>query len=147
MKLALVLALGAATAVVACAPYYSPPPPPPPGVAALPPPPPPGTYLASGDCFRTTDIRNHTIGDDSTLYVDVTGRGVYRIGMSGACLAGATMSDPLVMRQPPGSPIACRPIDLDIAVSKTGFTSPCIVDSIVRLTPAEVEALPPKLRP
>jgi hypothetical protein len=144
MKFALLTALGAATALVACAPYAAPPPPP---GAMIPPPPPPGASLASGDCFRTSDIRNHTIGDNRTLFVDVSGRGVYRIGMSGACLAGAVQSDPLVMRQPPGSAIACRPIDLDIAIGRPGFTSPCIVESIVRMTPAEVEALPPRLRP
>lgn len=149
MKLALALALGAATTLAACADYYPPPPPPPPPGAMIPPPPPSRTSLAPGDCFRTADIRNHTMGDDRTLYVDVSGRGVYRIGMTGACLAGATSSDPLIMRQPPGSPIACSPIDLDISVSKGGgsFSTPCIVDSIVRLTPAEVDALPPRLRP
>ncbi|WP_374470404.1 hypothetical protein [Phenylobacterium sp.] len=150
MKLALVLATAAA-ALGACAPTaYGPPPPPPgppPGAAVMPAPPPPGAALAPGDCFRTSDIRNHTVGDERTLYVDVRGRGVYRIGMSGACLAGAISSDPLIMRQPPGSPIACRPIDLDIGIGRSGFESRCIVESIVRLTPPEVEALPPRLRP
>lgn len=152
MKLALASLAAAAAALAACADYYGPPPPPlpPPGapVVPLPPPPPPGAALAPGDCFRSSDIRNHTIGDDRTLYVDVRGSGVYRIGMAGSCLAGAISSDPLVMRQPPGSPIICRPIDMDVAISRGGgFTSPCIVESIVRLTPAEVDALPPRLRP
>ncbi|HEY8616579.1 hypothetical protein [Phenylobacterium sp.] len=148
MKLALVLAAGAAAVLSGCAPSSYPPPPPPGAMMPPPPPPPPaGAFLAGGDCFRTSDIRNHTIGDDRTLYLDVQGRGAYRVGMSGACLAGASSSDPLVMRQPPGSPIACRPIDLDISISRSGFRSPCIVESIVRLTPAEVEALPPRLRP
>jgi hypothetical protein len=144
MKLALVLAAGACAALVACAPTaYGPPPPP----GAMAPPPPPGAALASADCFRTSDIRNHTFADDRTLLVQVQGRGVYRIGMAGACLAGATSSDPLIMRQPPGSSIACRPIDLDIGVGRSGFETRCIVESIVRLTPAEAEALPPRLRP
>lgn len=144
MKLALAAALGAATALAACADYY-PPPPPPPG--AMPPPAPMSVSLARPDCFRTSDIRNHTVGDDRTLYLDVQGRGVYRVGMSGSCLAGAMRNDPLVMRQPPGSAIACSPIDLDISVGRPGFVSPCIVQSIARLTPAEIDALPPRLRP
>lgn len=148
MKIAFVCA-AAALGLAACADYY----PPgllPPAAGPLPPPPPPpppGAYLSSGDCFRTSDIRNHTIGDGETLYLRVNRGDVYRVGMRGACLAGAISSDPLVMRQPPGSPIVCKPIDLDVAVNKGGFESPCIVDSIVRLTPPEVDALPRRLRP
>lgn len=144
MKLALASLIAAGAALAACAEYYPPPPLPGP---PLPPPPLAGTALAPGDCFRSMDIRNHTVGDDRTLYLDVSGRGVYRVGMSGACLAGSVSSDPIVMRQPPGSQIICRPIDLDIAIHKGGFSSPCIVESIVRMTPAEVDALPPRLRP
>lgn len=100
-----------------------------------------------GSCFLARDMRNHTVFDSHTLLIDVGGHSVWRIGMSGACLAGAMSSDPIVTRRPPGSEQVCRPIDLDIAVSKGGFSSPCIVKSITRLTPAEVAALPRKMRP
>jgi hypothetical protein len=105
--------------------------------------------VAGPACFRAASIRGHTFGDDKTMYLKVQGDGVYRIGMRNACLAGATSSDPIVTRQPPGSSYICRPIDMDIAVAPRGgdFTSPCIVDSIAQLTPAEIEALPPRLRP
>lgn len=142
MKTPLLLLAAAAAGLAACTDY---PPAPPPGSPL--PPPPPGASLARGDCFRAMDIRNHTIGDDRTLYINVAGRDVYRVGMSGACLAGAMPGDPIITRRPPGNEIICRPIDMDIAISKSGFNSPCIVDSIVRLTPAGIEALPPKLRP
>ncbi|HEY8571992.1 DUF6491 family protein [Phenylobacterium sp.] len=147
MKLALFALAGAATALAACADY----PPPPPGAVAVAPPPAsavvPG-QLAPGQCFRTSDIRNHTIGDDHTLFLDVRGRDVYQVTMHGSCLAGATSSDPLVMRQPPGSHIACRPIDLDISISRGGGpATPCIVDTMIRLTPEQVASLPPRVRP
>lgn len=147
MKRAFVLVLAAAS-LAACADYYPPPPPPPPG-APLPPPPPPGASLPPGECFRTRDIRAHTVGDERTLYIRVNRNEVYRLGMSGACLAGAISSDPLVTREPPGRSLVCRPMDLDLAISRSGggFPTPCIVDSIVRLTPPEIEALPPRLRP
>ena len=29
-------------------------------------------------CFRTRDLRNHTVEGDKTLYFDVSGRSVYR---------------------------------------------------------------------
>lgn len=146
MKLLLAAALALALPLAACAAK------PPPGDMAgvLPPAPPPGTRLASADCFRSADIRNHTIGDSRTLFLSVRNRDVYRVGMSGACLAGAFPSDFLVTRQPPGSSLICAPIDMDVAISKGtsgGFETPCIVESIVKLTPAQVAALPPKLRP
>ena len=45
-------------------------------------------------CFLTRDIRNHTVGDDRTMFIDVGGRSVYRIAMSNNCLAGSTSTDP-----------------------------------------------------
>jgi hypothetical protein len=111
------------------------------------PPPPRGAGLPSGQCIRSTDIRNHTIADRNTLLLDVNGRATYRVTMNGGCLAGAISSDPIITRNPPGSAIICRPIDMDIAISKGGFASHCIVDSIVKMTPEEVAALPRKLKP
>ena len=98
-------------------------------------------------CFRSQEIRNHKIENRNTLLVNVRGKEVYRVGMKGSCLAGATSSDPIVMRSPPGANLICKPIDLDIAISKGGFASPCLVDSIARLSPEEVAALPKKLKP
>jgi len=111
------------------------------------PPPPSGAGLPTGQCFRSQDIRNHTIGDRSTLLLNVRGKESYRVTMKGSCLAGATSSDPIVTRSPPGSTIICKPIDMDVSISKGGFATPCIVDSIVRMSPDEIAALPKKLKP
>ena len=150
MKLALATVIGATGLLAACADYPPPPPPPPPAALAAAVAPPPVVAPPDG-CFRTRDITNHTIGDDGTLYLNVNNRDVYRLEMSGSCLAGAASNDPLVMREPPGSPYACQPIDLDISISKgsltTGMPTPCIVRSMTRMTPAEVASLPPRLRP
>jgi hypothetical protein len=135
-----------ALALIGCAdPYYAEAPAP--GAYAV-----PAAAVAPdrlpGGCFRSHDIRAHSIANDGhTLYLDVEGRGVYRVTTNGACLAGAVSSDPLVMKQPPGSEYICRPMDLDVSVSKGGFPSPCIVDSITPMSPAEVAALPRRLRP
>jgi hypothetical protein len=109
--------------------------------------PPSGASLATGQCFRSQDIRSHRIGDRSTLLLNVRGKEAYRVTMKGACLAGATETDPIITRSPPGSTIICKPIDLDIAISKGGFATPCIVDSIVRMSPEQIAALPKKLKP
>jgi len=115
---------------------------------ALPPAPAKGTGLPTGQCFRSHDIRNHTIVDNKTLLLSVNRKDVYRIAVTG-CLAGAISSDPIVTRNPPGSAIVCRPLDLDIAIGRTGgsFPAQCIVDSISKLSPEQVAALPKKYRP
>lgn len=112
----------------------------PPGIDAA------ATSTGAGKCFYRRDVRNHTVGDAHTLYLDIAGREVWRVQMSNACLASAVSSDPLVIRNQTGGQSVCKPIDLDIAVSAAG-ESRCIVSSISRLTPTEVAALPKKMRP
>jgi hypothetical protein len=146
MKLALAVMTTAATALAGCAAPYPPTPrtPLPEALAA----PPVGTALASADCFRPSDIQDHRIADSRTLLIRVRRNDVYRVGMGGNCLAGALVSDPLLMRSPPGTTIACQPIELDIGVIKSGgFATPCLVDSIVKLTPEQVDMLPRNVRP
>jgi hypothetical protein len=140
MRLAVVSAIGAAAALGACSgPYAATAP----GVdvAANAP-----AGIASG-CIRSSQIGNHSIVDDHTLYIDVRGRGIYRITTSGSCLAGAISSDPIILRQVPSTNLICRPIDLDLSVSKGGAATRCITQSITRLTPQEMAAIPRKLRP
>ncbi len=99
-------------------------------------------------CFRLSQMQGHTVADSHTLYVGVSGRhDVYRIGMSGACLAAKTDSDPLITRDLGGSDLVCKPIDLDLAVGGMGGVSHCIVSDIQKLSPAQVAALPKKLKP
>jgi hypothetical protein len=130
-------AIGGAAAIAANQPTPSP----------LGPPPPPGTGLAGAQCIRSHDIRNHTIADRNTMLISANHNKTYRVTVDGGCLAGATNSDPIITRQPPGSQIICKPIDMDLAISKGGFPSRCIVHSIVLMSPAEVAMLPRKLRP
>jgi hypothetical protein len=145
MKLALPALIGAAGLLAACADDYPPPPPLPvtPAAAVEP--------MPVGGCFRTQDIANHTIGDDRTLYLRINSGDVFRVEMTGACLAGAASDDPLVIRSPPGTPVACRAVDLDISITKgglaTGIPTPCIVSTMTALTPAEVAVLPSRLVP
>lgn len=98
-------------------------------------------------CFRMHDVENHTVVDDHTIYVTARGRDVYRITTSNNCFAAKTRSDPLITRSSGGSDLICKPIDLDLKVGGTGGVSSCIVSGIAKLNPAEVAAIPKKLRP
>jgi len=97
----------------------------------------------SGQCFWIRDLRNHTVGDDHTLYFDVGGRAVYRATTSGACLAGATSTDPIVLRNRPATGQICNRLDLDVSVRGAR----CIISELTRLTPEEAAALPRRVRP
>jgi hypothetical protein len=96
-----------------------------------------------GKCIYTRDLRNHTVGDDHTLYFDVGGRDVYRVTTSDACLAGATSSDPIVLRDRASTGRICDKLDWDISV----HGARCIVSGMSRLTPEEVKALPRHVKP
>ena len=118
-----------------------------PAPSNLPPPPASGAGLASGQCLRSHAIRGHTMVDNYTLLLGSDRHEVYRVTFKGACLAGAMSSDPIITEQRSGSDLVCRPLDLDIAISKGGIASPCIVDSIAKLSAEQARALPPRLRP
>jgi hypothetical protein len=108
-----------------------------------------GTNTASvaPNCFRSHDILSHTLADDKTIYINVNNRDYYRVTTEGNCFAGATSSDPLLMRSPPGTTYVCKPIDMDLGVIKGGFTQHCIVGSITPMSRDEVAALPRRLKP
>ncbi|WP_293904724.1 DUF6491 family protein [Phenylobacterium sp.] len=142
MKLAIIALVASAAAISTVAVAARPEKPSPLG-----PPPPAGTGLPSGQCIRAHDIRNHTIADRQTLLIDGGNKSTYRVTVGGACLGGAVSSDPIITREPPGSQIICKPIDMDLAISRSGFTTQCIVQSIVKMSPEEVAALPKKLKP
>lgn len=134
---------GALGALAACADYYPPPPPP-----AVPPPPVAAADAPADACFRTRDIDNHRVADPRTLYIRVANRDIFRIETSAACLSGAGPNDPLVIREATGTSLVCRPIDIDISIARgVGGSSPCIIQSLTRLTPDEVAALPDRIRP
>ena len=94
-------------------------------------------------CFRTRDLRNHTVGDAHTLYFDVNGRSVYKVVTSNNCLATATSSDPIILLDRASSGQICSKMDLDISVGE----GRCIVSSINKMTPEEIAALPRRVRP
>ena len=105
------------------------------GAAAQPP--------AKDSCFWTRDLRNHTVGDDHTLYFDVGGRSVYRVTMSDNCLSGMSSSDPIVLRDRASTGRICNTLDLDISARGAR----CIVSDLTRLTAEEKAALPRRVRP
>lgn len=96
-----------------------------------------------GDCLRSQNLRNHTIGGDHTLYFDYNGRATYEVTTSNNCTVAATSSDPVVFHDTATQGMMCRPIDWDISVRGVR----CIVSGVRKLSPAEAAALPKGKRP
>jgi hypothetical protein len=97
---------------------------------------------AEDACLRPQWLRNHTVGDDHTLYFDYNGVATYRLTTSDNCLAAVTSSDPIVLRNR-SQGFICKPVEWDISVRGAR----CIISSVTKLTPAEAAALPKGKRP
>lgn len=98
-------------------------------------------------CFRMSQVTGHTVADDHTLYLGTGRDQIWRLTLSGNCLAAKSSSDPLVTETRGGSDRVCKPLDLDLKIAGPGGVSACIISKIEPLTPAEVAAVPRKLRP
>jgi len=111
---------------------------------ALGPPPPSGAALPKDQCIVGRDLGNHSVIDQNTLLLGGVGRsrGIYRVTMRNGCLRSAITSDPIGIQQVGGEKI-CAP--KDVALTARGGL--CAIDSIVKLTPEEVAALPRGTRP
>lgn len=104
---------------------------------------PAGAQPAQDQCLLTRLLQGHTVaGDGHTMYLGANGTDVYQVTTGGPCLAHATASDTVILRDR-GLGKICRPVDLDLSVRGTR----CVVDKFVKLTPAEVAALPKRLQP
>jgi len=134
-RLALALAAGiAAVGTLAAAP-----------ASPLGPPPPSGAALAQGQCLILRDAGPHRVVDQNTLLVGAVGqnRGVYRLTMTNGCLRSAVSSDPISLSQVSHGGVICAPKDV-VLTARSGL---CAVDSVARLSDAEVAALPRGLKP
>lgn len=98
---------------------------------------------APDQCALTRLIQGHTVANDGhTLYFGANGTDVYQVTTSGPCLAHVTASDTIILHDR-GMGKICHPLDLDLTVRGTR----CVVDRFVKLTPAEIAALPKRLQP
>ena len=98
--------------------------------------------LSGDDCVLIKDIRNHTVVDQNTMLMEVFGKGVYRVTTAQACFRSAVSADPIAFNTR-GREKICKASQLGLQ-ARSGY---CGAQSLVKLTPQEVEALPKKLKP
>lgn len=78
-----------------------------------------------------------------TLIIHMRDRSAFRVESSNNCLAGATGSDPLVIRYGVAGYDICKPIELQV----TAHNGRCFVTSITPMSREEIAALPKWQRP
>jgi hypothetical protein len=98
-------------------------------------------------CFFISQWRGWKAPDDHTLYLGVNFHDVYKVDLS----AGSTLlqdPDARIVSWTQGPDSVCSAIDLQLAVAvPPGIKEPLIARKLVKLTPEEVAAIPPKYRP
>ncbi len=99
-------------------------------------------------CFFSRDFMQWRAPDANTILIRVGVNRFYRLDLGAPCRA-LLFPDAHLVTVFRGSDTICRPIDWDLRVSQypAGITEQCIVRAMTRLTPEQVAAIPPRLRP
>lgn len=104
---------------------------------------------AAGQCFRMSQMQGwKPLPDASGFYFRVSLHDYWVAHFSGSCPAIRRPGVHLVNKVT--NDLICSPIEFDVRVGDMtpGFPAvPCIVSEYHQLSPAEAEALPPKLKP
>ncbi len=99
-------------------------------------------------CFRSSEFQNWKAADAKTIYIRVGMNRYYRLDLAAPC---SSLKSPgaFLITKIRGANTICSAIDwnLHVATSWDGIPQACIVKKMTELTPAEVKALPRKLKP
>ena len=101
-----------------------------------------------GQCFRSSEIRNWIAPDAKTLYLRVYTNQVYRVALSREC-SPLRWKDARLITHSYGTDLICAPLDWNLRASEGpgDIPEPCFIQSITRLSPDDVVALPPTSKP
>ena len=103
--------------------------------------------VTPGDCFYGRDMEEWRSPDPHTMYVSVNNDRYYRVDFRQPC-SGLSYVGARLITKFNGPDSVCGPLDWDLQVAdRQGSRQACIVNSMTRMTPAEVAAIPPKFRP
>ena len=100
---------------------------------------------APSRCFLPSEVNGWRSGGDRTVYVGVSVRRVFRMQLMGPC-PNIDWSQTIGIEHR-GSAQICSGVDATIVAPSRIGPQRCPVTSVQELTPAEVAALPKKLRP
>lgn len=100
--------------------------------------------LAGADCFSTTDWQGWSAPTPERLLIRVRNHKIYEVTLSGGSYQLKSPGSFLI-NEVRGSNRVCSAIDLDLSVADdAGFKTRLIPQSIRRLSPQEIAAIPKK---
>lgn len=100
---------------------------------------------AGKDCFRTRNIQGYAAADDDNIYIRVGVRDVYHLAMRGRCPNIEWNEGVAIVSH--GSAWICTDRDAEVITRTRIGPQRCPIESIRKLTPEQVEALPRRARP
>ena len=106
-----------------------------------------GDAKPARQCFSASRIANWARASDSVVNLRVAGGGYYQVALAGQCLKAVSANQVTMTFKTDSGDDVCAPLDLDVVVSNGGVPITCGVDSLRRLSPEEVAALPSKQKP
>jgi hypothetical protein len=98
---------------------------------------------SGGGCFRSSDWQGWSApGDGDVLYLRVFLHEIWKVELTPGTRV-RRFPDYFLVNEVRGSPWICSPLDLDLTLaSRTGYRQPLIAQSLRKLTPEEVAAIP-----
>ena len=98
-------------------------------------------------CFRISQLQSTRPDGDKRIYAKVDSGEVFRLDLKSQC-PELLHDHGVVLTPAAGNDVVCSAIELDVAARNVdGGSAPCFLDTITKLTPDEVAALPRKARP
>ena len=99
-------------------------------------------------CFCSRDISSWQAVGDRQVNLQVSYRDVYRLDLNGRCTQLNSAFETLAVKSVGAGDEICSGLQVDLFVPSAGHMDiPCPVQSITKLTPDEVKALPKRERP
>ena len=112
-----------------------------------------GTSAAAGpapgrgeQCFFSQDVHGFQAVDDSTVNLRIGVSDVYQLSLLAPC-RDVAFAQGVALESKGGTSNICSPLDAELVVPGPAGPTRCPVSSYRKLTAAEVQALPPNLRP
>lgn len=102
---------------------------------------------AARQCFNARSVNAFNAPDDRTVYIREGVRNVFELKIFGTC-PDIDWNNRIALVSRSGGGYVCTGFDADLVVPDGPFgPQRCTVRAVRKLTPEEVEALPPKHRP
>jgi len=97
-------------------------------------------------CFPASNVSGFRASDDKTVYLRVGVKDVYRLDLMSAC-PNVDWNERIALFSRGGSSFICTGLDVDVISSTPIGRQRCPVQTLTKLTPQEVAALPKKSLP